>query len=118
MKSVIELVVILVTTTVVVLGLKNSMKVARPANAKVSVKGYAFPSGHTAFSFALATFYAGLVIRLSVPFIETLLLILGVFTGAVFILAWRLQVRVHTVGQVIAGAGIGIAIALFVLFLL
>jgi len=118
MESVIELIVILIVTTVVVLGLKNRMKVARPANAKVSAKGYAFPSGHTAFSFALATFYAGLAMRLAIPFVETLLIILGVFTGAFFILAWRLQVRVHTVGQVVAGAGIGVVIALLVPFVL
>lgn len=112
-----QLFIIIFTTSVLTLVIKNITKISRPENAVVKLCDYAFPSGHTSLSFAVATFYTYLILNLKIELIEKILLIAVIFTGVILIVYWRLQIGVHTFFQIFVGAGLGFLIALTVLFI-
>lgn len=55
MRFILEFTISIVVTLIIITVLKKITKVSRPRNAKVHLKDYAFPSGHSGVSFAGAT---------------------------------------------------------------
>lgn len=102
------------STSGVVVFLKRVCKVARPPHALVTLSDYAFPSGHTSIAWALATFFILFVNGLPIMLAERMVLIFGFVLAASTVAWWRLELRVHTLGQVIAGGMIGVVLALSV----
>jgi membrane-associated phospholipid phosphatase len=113
-NSLTQLLIILIITAVITLVIKNITKVPRPKNAVVKLVDYAFPSGHTSISFALATFYTFFIKDLSINLIDKIILILGIYTAVIFIVYWRLQIKVHTPFQIFIGALLGSLISMVV----
>lgn len=105
------------TSSVVVL-LKQTLRIPRPKNALIKLSDNAFPSGHTSIAFALATFFILFVLNLNITNPERLLLMVGFVAAACAVAWWRLELRVHTIGQVGAGAIVGVLLALLVYVLL
>lgn len=114
-NSLSQLIIILVITSVITLVIKNITKVPRPKNAVIKLVDYAFPSGHTSISFALATFYTYFIYDLSIDVISKLMLISVLYTAAIFIVYWRLQIRVHTPFQIFIGALLGSLVSMIVI---
>ena len=110
-----QLIIIVVATLVLTHSIKRITKISRPENSLVKLSDYAFPSGHTSMSFALATFYTFFILDLPIDFISKILLVGVLFAGVVSIVYWRLQIRVHTWFQILAGAILGIFISVLVM---
>jgi len=94
--------------------LKYSLKVPRPANARITLHDPAFPSGHCAasVSFALLVTY---ISRISTePNMLPSVMLLWVV--AFCIIASRLYMRVHTKTQVFAGILVGALVPLLAIF--
>jgi membrane-associated phospholipid phosphatase len=113
-----ELILIIFTTYILTLVVKNITKIPRPQNAIIKLCDYAFPSGHTSLSFAVAAFYTELILNLKIELIEKILLIGVIFLGVILVVYWRLQIKVHTPFQIFAGAAFGFLIASVVMILL
>jgi membrane-associated phospholipid phosphatase len=113
-NSLTQLIIILVITALITLVIKNITKVPRPKNAVVKLCDYAFPSGHTSISFALATFYTFFINNLQISVIEKIILIGGMYTAVIFIVYWRLQIKVHTPFQIFIGALLGSLVSMIV----
>ncbi len=112
----IQLILIISITILLTILIKNLTKVPRPKEACVDLDDYSFPSGHTSMSFALATFFTHFISNLNIDSTSKYMLIGVIVAGAFFIAFWRLQIRVHTLVQVFAGAFLGIAVASVVVF--
>lgn len=113
-NSLLQLIIILLTTSIVTLVIKNITKVPRPQNAVVKLVDYAFPSGHTSISFALATFYTFFIYNMPIDLISKTMLIGVIYTATIFIVYWRLQIRVHTPFQIFIGALLGSLVSMIV----
>lgn len=110
-----QLIIILIATSVLTLVVKNATKVPRPKNAMVKLVDYAFPSGHTSLSFALATFYTFFIYHLPIDFVSKIMLVCAIYAAAIFIVYWRLQIRVHTPFQIFIGALLGSLVSMLVI---
>lgn len=113
-NSLTQLIIIILITAVITLVIKNITKVPRPKNAVVKLVDYAFPSGHTSISFALATFYTYFIYNLSIDLISKLMLVAVLYAATIFIVYWRLQIRVHTPFQIFIGALLGSLVSMLV----
>lgn len=101
-----------ILTTSLVLLIKNITMISRPENAIIKLDDFAFPSGHSAMSFALIILFSYFILnenknkKLNYFFIFILVIC------AIFISSTRLILNVHTITQSIAGALIGIIISI------
>lgn len=109
-----QLLIIIFITGLLTLLIKNITKIPRPKNALVRLMDYAFPSGHTSMSFALATFYTYFIYNLSIDFISKIMLVGAIYFATIFIVYWRLQIRVHTPFQIFIGALLGSLVSMMV----
>ena len=109
-----QLLIIIFITGLLTLLIKNITKVPRPKNALIRLMDYAFPSGHTSMSFALATFYTYFIYNLSIDFVSKIMLIGILYVATIFIVYWRLQISVHTPFQIFIGALLGSFVSMFV----
>lgn len=114
---IVDISLIIVITLGITLILKNTTKVPRPQNALVALRDYAFPSGHTSFSVAVAFFYTYFILNLNIEPIEKIMLIAVIFAGVISIIYWRLQIKVHTPLQILVGAILGSLVSLVVVIL-
>lgn len=90
--------------------LKETFQVPRPVEALIETTGYAFPSGHAAGS----CFLAAVVIVLVRRHARVVRIPITVFVSVLALaICWsRIELRVHTFEQVLAGAAVGVAFAL------
>lgn len=114
---IIDISLVIIITLGITLVVKNTTKVPRPKNALVALRDYAFPSGHTSFSFAVAVFYTYFILNLNIEPIEKIMLVALIFAGVVSIIYWRLQIKVHTPLQILVGAILGSLVSLVVVIL-
>ncbi|MCF7831658.1 MAG: phosphatase PAP2 family protein [Candidatus Pacebacteria bacterium] len=114
---IVDISLIIVITLGITLILKNITRVPRPQNALVTLRDYAFPSGHTSFSFAVAIFYTYFILHLNIELIEKIMLVAVIFAGVISIIYWRLQIKVHTPLQILVGAILGTLVSLVVVVL-
>lgn len=102
-------------TQAIVIAMKLSFAVARPQDALVALTSYAFPSGHAAISFSIATLTALLLFRHSkVSTQQKVMYIIFAFIIAAFVAYTRIILSVHTWLQISVGALIGSAVPLVV----
>jgi membrane-associated phospholipid phosphatase len=95
--------------------IKKITKVPRPDNALVSLSDYAFPSGHSAFAFAMATVTINLICQSKIIKSNKIILFGIILLFAGYTAYRRLILQVHTPPQVIAGAVLGIFVSLVVI---
>ena len=116
-ESLLQLILIISFTAIITILIKNITKIPRPKNAFVKLCDYAFPSGHTSMSFALANFFTYFIFNLNIDLISKIMLASVIITGSFFIAYWRLQIKVHTPFQVFVGGLLGVLVAVLVIFI-
>jgi undecaprenyl-diphosphatase len=115
MKYVWQSIISGVFTLTLVDSIKKITKVPRPENALVSLSDYAFPSGHSAFAFAIATITINLIYQSEMIKRNKIILSFVILLFAGHTAYRRLIIQVHTPVQVIAGAALGIFVSLVVI---
>lgn len=113
-----QLTLTLLITAFFTIFLKKLTKVPRRQDAVINLNDHAFPSGHTSMSFCLVTFYTFFILDLPIDLFSKIMLIGVLILAAIFIVYWRLQIKVHTPLQIFAGALIGIVVAICSVFLI
>lgn len=93
---------------------KKITRVPRPVDALVQLSDYAFPSGHSAFAFTMATVVFLFLINSKISKPSKVVLSIGLFLVAGHTAYQRLLLQVHTLNQVIVGAILGIVVAMVV----
>ncbi len=109
----------LMSTAFAVFTLKEIFAVPRPDTALVAVDGYAFPSGHAAFTMFFAMTISWIIMRHArIRNHRTYILaVLPLFLVATIVGFSRIVIGVHTTAQVVGGFAIGIIIPLIVFFI-
>ena len=108
--------ILLTATTVTIL--KHLFSVARPESALVTLDTYAFPSGHAAMSATTAVLLIWVLYRTTPASVVRTLSMCVIILSTLSVALSRVFIQVHTVIDILAGAGVGLIVPIALIAIL